>query len=319
MRRLNPYFAAPQGEIPAEEISTGFQSTNPNHRIVVEELDLEDLHIDPSIQRGEEPGEIAAIVARFNEAALGTLTASARSGKGPGVITRSLLDGQQRRAVLLQLRAKGEWPEGKVVKVLVHYGLSHKEEAQLFLDLNYRRAVPPLRRFRTRLIAEDPTALRIKKILDEFDIQLTTGLKGFQAVQTAERIIKQDNGADRLRWSLKMIKSIYGTEYNGCWDGRLIEAFALVHASYITQIDEERLIDKLSAVGDRPSKLLGAGRTRKEINGGQIQPNIGDAIINFYNASKQREAKVPKRLPFLPRRKMSTVADFNEEPDGGTQ
>lgn len=290
----------------AMDISLGFESMNPNHRVEIEDVDLDDMFIDPRLQRGEEPGEIAEIISRFNEGALGTLTVSLREDNPSGG-SYSVLDGQQRRAVLLRLREMGRWAEGKKVKVLVHYGLSLKEEAQLFLDLNYRRSVNPLRRFKTRILAEEPVAIQIRDILDGFDIPLGSVPKGFQAVNTAERILRQDGGEDRLRWSLNMIKNIYDMGDGGCWDGRVIEGFALVHAAYITQLDEPRLIKKLTSVGNHISKLLGAGRTRQGIFNGQIAFHIGEAIIDFYNKSNRSNPKFPRSLPALPRRKLATL------------
>lgn len=298
----------------ALNISVGFQSMNPLHRVEIEEVDIHDMWIDPIIQRGEEPGEITEIVSKFNEAALGTLTVSAR--RKPGRNSKgmyAMLDGQQRRAALLQLEAMGKWPAERKVRVLVHYNLSIKEEAQLFLDLNYRRAVQPLRRFKTRIIAEEPISLKIKSILDSFDIHLSTGPRGFQAVNTAERIITQDGGEERFRWCLYIIREIYDTNVKGSWDGRIIEALSLVHASYSAHLDEERLIKKLSSMGDRVSKLLGAGRTRQELNGGQIHFNIAEAILYYYNQSRSIDTKKPKKLPPLPRRRAAVTSATEAE------
>lgn len=293
---------ATENEEQAVNISLDFQSMNPQHRVEVEEVYLDEMFIDPTIQRDEEPGEIAQIVAQFNEGALGTLTLSAR---GSGSYT--VLDGQQRRAALLQLRALGQWGEHKKVRALVHYGLSLQEEAQLFLDLNFRRSVSPLRRFKTRIIAGDPMALKIKGILDEFNIPLGTTPKGFQAVTTVERIMRQEGGEDRFRWCLRIIQDVYDTGNGGCWDGRVIEGFALVHAAYVDQIDTDRLVKKLTSVGNHVSKLLGAGRVRQGIFRGEIHFHIGESIIEYYNKSNRANPKFPKSLPPLPRRKIATI------------
>lgn len=292
----------------SDAVNTTFVSSNPDHRTEQEYVKLDELYVDPRFQRGEQASEIARIVANFNPMGIGTLTVSVRDGEN-GTVVKSLLDGQQRCASLRILREKGEW-EDAPVPATVHYNLSIEEEAALFLLLNDRRSVSALNRMKARITAKDPQAIAIQEVLNDLGIRLGYPPKGFNAVAAADRVASQPGGVERLRWSLELVKDIYDEGDGGCYDGRIIEAFAMLHQAFVQYIDRDRLVSKLGSVSSHVSKLLGAGRTRQEVNnGGEIQYHIAMAVIKYYNDSKRGAAKYPSRLPDLPRQKVATVVD----------
>lgn len=295
-------------EIDAREVNLGFRSTNPNHRMTVTSVpvaDLKNYTIDPSIQRNLQDTEVENIYRKFNPAALGVLTISRRED---GV--QSVLDGQQRRTVLLRLHSEGRY-DGPV-QVMVHEGLLIPEEARLFLDLNARRAVDAIRRFKTRLVAEDPQALHIMEIFR--DLGITISSRGVQAIETVDRIYAQENGPERVRWALRVIRDVYdSSRRGGCYDGRAISAFSLFHAAFYPILDEGRFIDRLSEVGDRISKLRGAGRIRQDLNRGNAAYNMAEVMRTWYNESKRRTNKKPAKLPEFPRKTLESLLDYGKE------
>lgn len=283
----------PQGSI--AKVNQEFRATNPDHRVVLEWVDYKTLEIDPEIQRDEEAGEITHIVNNFNPAALGTLTISARIDEA-GQKRLFVVDGQQRQAALTQL----DYP--RQVRALVHYNLTVEEEAALFLQLNYRRAVGAWNQFKARRKAKDSQALAIWALLQELGIP-TGGSKGFTAIGTADKIYRQTDGADRLAWALRMVRDIYDSMgEGGCYDGRVIEAFSMVYAHYgkvLRRKDEEDLMAKLSAVGGGIKSLIGHGQTIKLVNGGHISTGIANAILDRFNKFKRGQAKNGTRLPHI--------------------
>lgn len=295
-------------QIDTHRVNTSFRSKNPRHRISMQEISMEELYelvVDPVIQRNLVDTEVNDIVRKFNPAALGVLTVSLRDN---GV--RSVVDGQQRRAALIRLHSEGAYDSK--VQVMVHEGLSLAEEAQLFLDLNARRTVDAIRRFKTRLIAEDPQALDIERMLKELKILL--GSQGVQAIETLDRIYSQPNGPDRLWWVLSTIKEVYDTSgRGGCYDGRVVMAFSMVHAAFIDILDYERLLDALSKVGNRISKLHGAGATKKEFNRGNLSYNMAEVIRLWYNDTRRRTTKLPAKLPEFPRRTLEALLEEGKE------
>lgn len=299
-------------EIDADTVSRGFESTNPDHWVEVRRLNIDDLYVDPLIQRGEEPGEIANIVANYNPAAVGTLTGSVRTS---GI--RSLLDGQQRRAALAILRERGE--SDGTVDVRLHHGLSIEEEAQLFLQLNYRRSVGAMQRFKARLTAGEEKAHRIKEILDDLEIPFGRPPKGFMAIGRADDIFDQENGPQRLRWALTIIRDVFDDDgRGGCYDGRVMVAFALLHKHFMPhRLDEDLLRRKLMSTTSLVNKLIGMGKTRQEINGGDISHNIAMAIVKIYNDRKRGFAATSGKLPDIPRQRR--LVEVDEEAAEATQ
>lgn len=278
------------------DLNVKFRSTNPHHRFHIGTVTIGDnLYIDPDIQRLEVKREISKFVNDFNPTALGTLTISVRENKA-GAPVWSVVDGQQRLAAARQLGYTEPIP------VVFHYGLSRAEEARLFLDLNDRTGVPALVRFRTRLVAQEPVAVAVKAVIDGLGIKLG-GSTGFTAISTADKIMGQPMGLAALQWALEIIQKVYDPDgKGGCYNGDVIEAFALVFQHRRDVIEEDRLIAKLASLGGGLHTLVGRGRTNKQVyTGMKIANGIGDAVIQFYNAAKRLRPEFPSRIALLPR------------------
>ena len=306
---MSPIPAAVEKPIDTSAVNTGFRATNPNHRVYVREfspIELAEMIIDPAIQRNRVDTEIDAIYKEFNPSALGVLTVSLRSD---GI--RSVVDGQQRREVILRLHAEGLFDDK--VQVIVHEGLTIAEEAQLFLQLNYRRTVHAIRRFKTRLVAEEEQALAIKAILDELGLNI--GPNCIQSVETVDRIFEQPDGPARLEWVLHTIQTVYDTNRRGkCYDGRVMGAFAMIHAAFIEILDEVRFVDAISRTGDRITKLQGAGTTKKELRRkGTMAYHMAEVLREWYNDTRKRDPRKPARLPEFPQKTLEALLKQGEE------
>ncbi len=272
----------------------GFQSESPTHRREFGWVNLDDLVVDPRIQRPENNSEVNSIARDFEPAAMGTSTLSARvDGFGNTVLV--VIDGQQRRAGALKARDK--WAEkgftGRV-RADVHYGLTEADEAKLFRLLNFRKSVQPIQLFKTALIEKNPEALAVQRILDELGIPFGTP-KGYSGAKSAVRLVARRNGSTILRWALAQVQKIYDGEGNGgCYDASVVEAFYWLYDHHGSRIDEDNLYQKLSREGGGTADLVGHAKTIKSVRGGRIGVNLIRAIIARYNHDK-RSAKT--RLP----------------------
>lgn len=286
-------------KVDSRKVNATFASQNPNHKVYVKEItvaELEKLFIDPNIQRNIVEPEVAKIVAKYNPSAIGVLTVSRRYD---GV--ESVLDGQQRRMALMTLAGLGRVDPDDTVTLMVHEGLAIEEEAALFLLLNDRRSVDAIRRFKTRLVAKEAQAQGIQDVLNTLDIKISA--QGVQAIETLDKIYEQPEGNDRLFWSLSTIQKVYDTDRRGgCYDGRVILAFSLIHAAFIDILDEPRFIEALYNAGDRVTKLRGAGKMKAEIQRGNLSYNMAEVMIGWYNGTRRRTNKLPAKLPSLPRK-----------------
>jgi hypothetical protein len=269
-----------------------FKSENPNHEVTFGTVNLDDLRIDERIQRAEQTREIINIAEDFNPGALGTLTVSVRELPG-GAEEQILLDGQQRRAACLRVGWHGK------VRAVIHRGLTLAEEARLFRQLNFRQSVNAQTLFKVALSEGDSEALAIKAVLDA--LGLSVSMSSFGAVNVARRVVRRRGGLTHFQWALEMIQKIYDMDRRGAvYDGRVVEAFALLHERYLGQLDEANLIKKLSGAPGGMQGLIGHGRTVREVKGGQIVPALIDAIITRYNTHKHRDSRTS--LPLWERR-----------------
>jgi len=282
----------PPAKDAAHVVSSTFKASNPNHRFRYEWVDLKAMTIDPRIQRGEEGPEINHIAANFNPAALGTFTLSRRSD---GTIV--VLDGQQRRAAALKIDYSEQ------VQAIVHENLTLPEEAQLFLDLNYRRSVNAWTNFRIARTAGDELAQAIGVVLDELHIPLG-GPKGFSAVVMARRVAKRQGGLTHLHWALRQVQAVYDpAREGGMYDGRVVEAFSMLYRYCAEQhipIDEDNLHKKLARIGGGINDLIGHGHTVQKVAHPpvKIAKAIARAVALRYNVGKPKGSS--HALPMLP-------------------
>jgi hypothetical protein len=124
---------------------------------IVQEGDLE---VDEAYQRPL-GAFVNNIVDDFMPALIGTLIVNHRGKK------LYVIDGQHR---LVALRILGI----QDVPCIVYQGLTRADEAKLFAKLQTeRRRIRPSQRFAAEVVAKNPRALSIKKVLDKLDIQIT--------------------------------------------------------------------------------------------------------------------------------------------------
>jgi len=288
--RTAPVFrepAAPQEPaVPPEDISRSFQGRNPGHRREGVWLTFSKMLVDPTYQRAENQAEIRHIAANHRPAALGTPVLSAREDAA-GNVTFWVLDGQQRRAGSL-LAGYDE-----VILCDVHYGLTAAEEAQLFLDLNFRKDVAAGDKFRAALAAEEEEALAIKAVLDSLDIKLGDP-RGFTAVAKARALVRKKNGLAQFHWALATLQRVYDTGSGGVYDGRLVDGFATFirhHDGKFTQTDLEK---KLRTAGRDTTDLINDANTLRDVHRYQVGTAVANTIIRYYNVHRSKN-----KLPWI--------------------
>jgi hypothetical protein len=293
---------APVVDPQADQINRSFVSENKNHTVTTQRLRFSDTVIDPAVQRAEIGSEVRAIAKAFNPPALGVPTLSCRVD-ADGNETYVVLDGQQRRAAALLVGYD------EPVTFTVHRGLLPKEEAQLFRQLNFRRSVSASVLFRTSLIEENPTSMAIQRICDDLNIEIGVP-HGFSAVDLGRRLAEKQGGLRHLRWAFEMIQEVYDPQQEGgVYDGRLVEAFWLLHRHYEGQVKEDRLRKKLKQAGS-VDDLVGRAQSVKSYRGGRLALNLLDAIVRAYN--HHMGARGVNALPEMPRRNAKDLAPVEE-------
>lgn len=258
-----------------DEVNRTFKSENPDHYHQIRRLRFDETVIDPVIQRSEVTSEINTIAKHFSPPALGVPTLSCRIDEN-GNETYVVLDGQQRRAAALKVGYN------ELVEFTVHYNLSLKDEAWLFLNLNYRRSVSAAVRFKNELVGEDPVALAIQSVCNGLGIEIGVA-SGLMAVDVAKRLANTQEGLRHFRWALEEIQAIFDPGlHGGVYNNQVIEAFARFHRHYEGKVDVKRLRRKVSELGT-VSQFTGQAKNVLSFRGGRISDCMIDVLVKQYN------------------------------------
>lgn len=229
---------------------------------------IERFIVDEAYQR--EPTSLAKEIASDPDPAMvGTVIGSERKNSKV-----ALVDGQTR---YLGLRDAG-WTE---LPALVYEGMSKADEAALFARLQRkRRNIATYQRFRAALVANDPEAKGIQRILRKHD--LIVGPKGdnqVQAVAALESVYRRDPILlDRV---IKVLVAAWGIDnVRDAFSSDMIRGVARLVGSQNT--NDERLVRRLRDT--TPSKLqLRAGMLREgKGGGGHTSAYMADALLTEY-------------------------------------
>lgn len=212
----------------------------------IEEISIFDLEVDPEIQRDLERNKVLTIFKEFVPAAVGVLTVSRRANR-----QIVILDGQHRHDVLLK-----KAPEGGPDKVTcrVFTGLNKNQEAALFLALNHSTKPSATAKFRIQGTAGDPGTLAIYEILDQYGYTVGTNTTNgtVAAVKTLERIYRL---SQKRKWepnllllTLLVLNRAFGKDYDAT-RGVMLEAVSALLDEYPTNLDIDRLVEKLRSYG----------------------------------------------------------------------
>jgi hypothetical protein len=241
---------------------------------IVQEYDLE---VDEAYQRplGTFVNNIAD---DFMPALIGTLIVNHRGKK------LYVIDGQHR---LVALRILGI----QDVPCVVYQGLTRAEEAQLFAKLQTeRRRIRPSQRFTAEVVAKNPRALAIKKVLDTAGVTITDvggrlmAPTEISAVVALERIYDM-HGASRLEDVLTIARLSFPDE-----KGALSNDIVLGISSFIAteKPDQDRLIRHLQTVTAWDLKTRAAALRQGRGVGGGSPVYMAEAIGSVYRRRRPR-------------------------------
>lgn len=153
-------------------------------RVEFTEVRVSSIIIDREYQRDLDEARAKRMSAKFDDGLFGVPVVSVRPG---GVI--AALDGQHRITARMMAGRKDD-----LILVEAHYGLTIKQEAELFLRLNGgRTAVHTWDKWRARLVAREPVAMEITAIAEANGTKLALSTSKFCicALNKAERVHKK--------------------------------------------------------------------------------------------------------------------------------
>lgn len=225
------------------------------------EIAVDDIEVDPSVQRSIVPSRARKLARLFDPGLLGEILVSQRSDGRYWVI-----DGQHR------------WQAAKNAGVMslaceVFTGLSKADEARLFMGRNDRANIARVDHDRTLATAEDPDTLNVQMaaqsagfvfIADRLeDSTYRDRAAAVSIIQSAERKRNVEiNGVDHLGHCFEFYARIYGNQERP-------ESLVLKGLSRLflknDHLDEDRLYEKLRGIPGQ-QLVAGARRYREEVS-----------------------------------------------------
>lgn len=253
------------------------------------ELRVDTLKIDPSYQRTIREDTVNKIVKGLDPRLLGALYVSHRDN-GDDVV----LDGQQRREGLIRI-GYGD----QLVDCIVFYGLTVAEEAALFLGYNGPRTKPrPYDMFKAAVVAEDPAAIDIQRIVDKVGLTLGEG-QGRARIQSvaAVRRIYEQGGPKVLERALTIaVRAWGGANKKDALSGDVLVAIAVFIARH--NPDDARLVRVLMGDKGEPHALVKYGRMRlaeyRSVGGAStpVAGLVAGQMVGLYNKGLAAANKV---------------------------
>lgn len=251
----------------------------------IDALPVQDMFVDHSYQRELDLPRARRIAESWERPLVGVLDVSDR---GEDHQPRyAVVDGQHRYAA-----AKLRNPAAVLV-ANVHVGLSVRDEAQLFYEIDRRRTrLTTWDRWNARRGAGDSTVLAIDDIAGGLGLQVeNTPTNGsIRCVATCEKIL-QLGGPKLLRETLELVVEVWGVEPEA-FDAPLLHGTALVLYHFGSELNTERLADAM--IDCSPRQFKAKAIALREIERGTMPKLAAMVVVSTYNRSKGPKLPLPK-------------------------
>lgn len=229
----------------------------------------------PDAQRPPSERRAKEIADALDPDILGTLTVCETKGGGGAF---HVIDGQtRRRAVELAFG-----PDQRVP--CVNLGLKTKAQAaRIFVEMNGDRTKPTAHQiFMGRLTEGAPRETAVAKLCESlgFRIQMDQADGSIRSVAAVLRI--HDQKPDLLRDVLLTLRATFGIKAAAV-DQVLLSGYAAFLTAHAEGLNHERLVKQV-AKKFNPERLIGAGRTAREMFGGRTDAAVKRVLVETYNA-----------------------------------
>lgn len=241
------------------------------------EVQLSALNVDPRYQSPFSESRARGLARNFRRDAACAIVVSLREDG-----TLWIIDGQHRvgaaKKVLL-----------KTILAWVYVGLSLKEEAALFAELNTQRKSPTSRAvFNALLCADQEPYISIHQTVREAGLTLSlTNTKGSHSIVCIGTVVSiwRSGGKERLSRVLNIAKAAWPS------DDRAFDSYILAGLSHLIKAvdgkhSDERLAQRLSIVA--PELLVRGGVLRKHDSGDEMGRCVGFVMLKHVEKRMRR-------------------------------
>jgi hypothetical protein len=277
-----PKTAAPKTAAPkttATVAPTTAEPQSPTRRAPkIEDVRVSEVRISPKAQRSYREAHAAEIAADFDVEAFGYPVVNRRGG------LYYCVDGQHRIGAL---KIMG-WDD-QLIQCEVYDNLTEKQEADLFLRRDERKAIPALEKYRIALTAEWDDESEIESVVRQMDLTVGATADSIRAVGTLKRVYGR-GGPDILGRTLLIIREAYGIPG---FESSVIDGVAFVCQRYNGTLDTTKAVKALGNLHGGVNGLLGRAETLRKQTRNPKGVCVAAATVDVINGVKGGKRLTP--------------------------
>ena len=249
---------------------------------VVRKVCVDDITIDPRVQRAVRPRWVAHLASKFNAAAVGTPLLSQREDG-----TLVVLDGQHR---VMAMKSLGLGH--RQINAEIATGLSLADEAAVFRERNDFKRPRAIDDFEKGLVAEDPECVEIAEIAQRHGWTIgeqhqDTMVKAVDALRAIYRgkAHGDAHGRDVLDRTLATVTAAWGKDADAV-NGQVLRGVALLFQSYNGEVDAAALARKLGSYNGGARGVAATAKALKDTVGGSTPRAVATVTVATYNKGR---------------------------------
>jgi hypothetical protein len=219
------------------------------------------------------PSRVEQLLAALDLDAFGEPILSFRDGR------YYIVDGQHRTRALARFLGTN-WQAAKV-NCKVYTGLSERDEAKLFRQVNTVLGTTAYDKFKVGVTAGFEEETKILRIVEACDLHVCRrrgepgSISAVSALRAAYRLSPKS-----LMFSLKLATGAYG---DAGLDGPIIEGFAQLHNRYDKTLDDEVTIEALASARGGVKGIMNAATKRRLTTGNTFSVCIAAEAVEIIN------------------------------------
>ena len=241
-----------------------------------------DLEIDRRVERPQDPNKVLRIRNAYDMNAIGIISVSKRDN---GALI--IIDGQHRTEATIQAKGPDE-----LLPCHIYVGLTLEQEADLFLKLNDGTKPRVIDRFPIRVTKQDPAAVAIKDILNQYNwtVGPQAGNGNVNAVAAVERIydlsVKVEAEPNLVQAVILVVTRAWGQDRFGV-QGALFEGLGRLLAEHGSKVDFDKLIERLKGWPGGPFGLHSQATAYARLKRIKVTMAVADLVTEEYNKGRR--------------------------------
>ena len=182
---------------------------------------------------------------------------------------------------------------------VIHTGLSHSQEAELFVGLNTFNAPSSISVFMGRVERGDDDAKEIRELIlgHGWRIRQTSEEGCISAISAVESVYRNAAGTlpdDRhpeiLSWVLDTATAAWGHDRDAA-HGAILKGLAQLIGRFGSDIDTKKLVSEMAQT--TPKRILGHASSLRDAMGGTIPAHVAKVLVGMHN-NKKRTRLLPE-------------------------